>query len=212
MPFDPDRHHRRSVRLQAHDYACAGTYFLTICTAGRETLFGEVRAGGMAMNRCGWAVWEEWERSAELRREIELISLVVMPNHLHGVVSIRPLDDDPAANSAIGPRPIPEPRAHGRAPLHRTPRSVGSFVAGFKAATTTRINTLRDKPRTPVWQRGYYDHIVRSDEALARILYYIDTNPLRWHLDAENPGRDGNDRFDDWLTTVNRPQNPPRSL
>jgi REP element-mobilizing transposase RayT len=195
--YDPARHHRRSVRPPGFDYAAAGSYFLTICTVDRAFLFGEVDRGRMELNDYGRIVLEEWHRSLEIRPTIALDAVVVMPNHLHGITTF---DADETRIDSVGPElRRPRNRAHRRAPLQRRPRSIGSFVAGFKAASTKRINSLRDLPGTPVWQRNYYDHIIRDDDAYARIYNYILTNPVRWELDRENPNRWGADDFDGWL-------------
>ncbi len=177
MPYDPARHHRRSIRLKGYDYTQPGAYFITICTHDRACLFGEVVEGQMRLNDLGQVVKEEWFRSAEIRKEIRLFAdeFVVMPNHIHGIVWIV----EHGNVGIVG--------AHGRAPpqhlpLHRAPRSLGSFVAGFKSATTRRINEIRQTPRAPVWQRNYYEHIIRNEDALHRIRQYIAANPLRWHL------------------------------
>jgi REP element-mobilizing transposase RayT len=97
----------------------------------------------------------------------------VMPNHVHGIVVIRDVG------------------AHGRAPLpsppHRLPCSLGSFVAGFKSAATKRINAIRRTPGLPVWQRNYYEHVIRDEDDLDRVRRYIAENPLRWEEDQKNP-------------------------
>lgn len=95
-----------------------------------------------------------------------------MPNHLHGIVVINQFE---ATVRSVG--------AHGRAPLHRSPRSLGSFIAGFKSAVTKRVNEIRQTPGMPVWQRNYYEHVVRDDTDLRRIREYIVTNVMRWQLD-----------------------------
>jgi putative transposase len=207
MPYDPERHGRRSIRAKKYDYAGDGMYFITICTAGREMLFGNIRNGAMAMNEMGWIAWEEWEKSAEIRREIELDSFVVMPNHLHGLVTIVP-DDSVGAH---GMRPVSQTpvlqsqTSHSanpgacHAPLRRAPRSLGSFVAGFKGATTRLINEARGTPGTPVWQRNYYERIVRNERMMERIWTYIECNPLQWSLDRENPDRERDDAFEAWI-------------
>ncbi len=190
MRYDPEKHHRRSIRLQGYDYSQAGAYFVTICTYQRECLFGDVVGGQMALNAHGRIACEEWGRSAQMRREIQLDEFVVMPNHVHGIVIIR---DEP--------HPIVEAYdvgATGRSPLRTArpgppKRSLGSFIAGFKSAATQRINHLRGTPGLPVWQRNYYEHIIRNEEELNRIREYIHNNPLRWHLDRENPNRVGED-------------------
>lgn len=197
MRYDPNHHHRRSVRWLGFDYAAAGSYFLTICTVDRAFLFGEVVRGGMELNGYGRIVLEEWHRSLEIRPTIALAAVVVMPNHLHGIVTFD-ADGTSSEDAELRQRSAGE-RAHGCAPLHRKPRSLGSFVAGFKAASTKRINAERGLSGTPVWQRNYHDHVIRDDDAYARIYNYILTNPVRWELDRENPDRWGADDFDGWL-------------
>jgi len=195
VPHDPERHHRRSMRWTGYDYAAAGMYFVTICTDQRLPLFGDDTDDGIALTEFGLLVHREWARSALVRPEIALDVFVVMPNHLHGLVIIAP----PDSVGAHGRAPVPQDaaanpgpavgatRAHGRAPLQRPPRSLGSFIAGFKATTTVQINELRGVPRTPVWQRGNHDRVVRNDEELVRIQDYIATNPLRWPADRDDP-------------------------
>lgn len=88
MRFNPKRHHRRSIRLPGRDYSETGAYFLTICAWDKECLFGEIVNGEMRLNEVGQIAAEEWSRSAEIRREIELDAWIVMPNHLHGIVMV----------------------------------------------------------------------------------------------------------------------------
>ncbi len=177
--YDPDRHRRQSIRLRGYDYSGAGAYFLTICAYNREMLFGEIVDEKMALHCPGRIVADEWCRSAEIRAEIELDEWVVMPNHLHGVVLITDVDLGERRGNGRGDRPV--------APTGPRPKSVGALIAGFKSATTKRINAMRGTPGRPVWQRGYYDHIVRGENSLNRIRQYIRENPLRWHEDPENP-------------------------
>jgi len=178
MTYDPTRHHRRSIRLPAYDYAQPGAYFLTVVAHQRQCLFGEIVDGQVLASPCGEAVVQEWLRSTQIRREIQLDAFVVMPNHIHGIVII----GEPIVVGAHGRAPL----LH-RAPLHRPPRSVGSFVAGFKSAVAKRINELRGTPGLPVWQRSYYEHIIRDEEELNRVRQYIADNPARWQQDPENP-------------------------
>ena len=103
-------------------------------------------------------------------------AFVIMPNHLHGIVFIHKNDAE------IGQPAM----AHSRAPLHRAPQSLGAFIAGYKSTVTTQINQLRNSPGTPVWQRNYYEHVVRTSRALDAIREYIVQNPLRWELDTYN--------------------------
>lgn len=184
MTYDPEKHHRRSIRLKGYDYSQSGAYFITICTQDRGCLFGEVADGEMRLNDAGAVVADEWIKSGELRDEITLDKWVVMPNHFHAVVIIHV-----GAHGVVGAHG--NVGAHRRAPLRaslrRPPKSLGSLVAGFKSAVTKRINALRQNPGAPVWQRNYYEHIIRDEESLNRIREYIVHNPLQWALDRENP-------------------------
>ena len=164
------RGHRRSIRLRGYDCTKPGAYFLTICTADRAPLFGEVFDGDMRLNGLGQIIENEWLRSETIRPEIVLDAFVVMPNHLHGIVFITS-GREPAGGD-VG--------AHGHTPLRRPPRSLGSFVAGFKSAAALRGNRHRGTPGLPLWQRGTYEHIIRDGQALARIRRYIVSNPARW--------------------------------
>ena len=178
MNSNPAEHHRKFLRMKGYDYAQAGGYFVTIVTQGRECLFGEIVGGEMRLNPFGKIVNEEWLRSAEIRREIELDAFVVMPNHIHGIVFIH--------NNTIGatgrsPLPIQNRYPHGP-----SPKSLSSFVAGFKSSVTKRINLLDGAPGAPVWQRNYYEHIIRDQTDYERIFNYIITNPSNWLKDEEN--------------------------
>lgn len=179
--FDPKKHHRRSIRLQGYDYSQAGAYFLTIVTQGRECLFGEIVNGVMQLNQCGEIVCVEWEKSAEIRREVELGPYVVMPNHFHAVV-VLVNHRDPIVG-ATGRSPLPESPIRPNGPKTK---SIGALMAGFKSSVTKRINEMRNTPGLPVWQRNYYEHIIRNQQSMDRIVLYMETNPARWVEDREN--------------------------
>ncbi|MGD8404101.1 MAG: hypothetical protein PVJ21_10595 [Anaerolineales bacterium] len=127
------------------------------------------------MNEYGLIVQKEWERSAEIRNEVELGINVVMPNHLHGIVILQ----NNTVVGATGRSPLPP-----RGPM---PKSFGAMMAGFKSSVTKQINIIRDTPGHPVWQRNYFEHIVRNDDDLYRIHNYILSNPSMWSNDNENP-------------------------
>ena len=187
MPF-PLRHHRRSIRVPGYDYAQPAAYFLTICTHRRERSFGSIVQGAMILNDVGLVVRDEWKQTAMIRREVELDQFVIMPNHLHAIVRIiagiqggAGRSDGTSVGTCSGDRPV--------APTGPRPRSVGSLIAGFKSATTRRINDIRRTPGAPVWQRNYYEQIIRTDESLAEIRQYIANNPAKWAEDENNPDR-----------------------
>jgi len=171
------KQHRRSIRLKHYDYAKEGMYFFTICTYKRQFLFGTVANGEMQLNDFGQIVYDEWQKTPEIRHEIQLDLLIVMPNHLHGIVII--------SNRNVG--------ATGGSPFPAGPskHSLSAFIAGFKSAITTRINEIRARPEARIWQRNYYEHVIRNEESLKRIREYILNNPAQWDLDPENPEAKG---------------------
>lgn len=175
MRFDPRVHHRRSVRLRGFDYARPGTYFVTTCTRDRAPLFGDIARGVVQLSPLGRIVVEEWASTPLLRPQVRLDAFVVMPDHLHGILV--------TTNDRVG--------LTRRAALGGTsgsaPGSLGAIVGQFKAAVTKRINAVRRTPHGEVWQRGYYEHVIRDLASLDRIRQYIATNPSRWHPPQSNP-------------------------
>ena len=165
--------HRRSIRMAGLDYSQPGTFFVTICTEGRSEILGEVVQDAMRLSAAGAIAKEQWLLSGRIRHELELDTFVVMPNHLHGLISIR---DAP-----------PRPALTGQTVLRRGPRSLGSFVAGFKSATTRAIRAALGAPGAVIWQRNYHEHVVRDQAALERVRWYIENNPASWSTDPENP-------------------------
>lgn len=174
MTFNPDRHRRRFIRLPDYDYAQTWSYFITVCIQDRDCLFGEVVDGEMRLNEAGVIVHEEWLRTEAIRPEVKLDIFQVMPNHVHGIVFITV-----GTPGMVG--------AHGCAPLHRAPKSLGSLVAGFKSAATKRINQARGTPGQPVWQRNYYERVIRNERELDAMRQYILDNPAKWSEYRENP-------------------------
>ena len=168
MPYDADTHQRRSIRLSGFDYAGPAAHFITICAYRRRCVFGKIVPEEMQMNALGEIVREEWLRTPGIRPGVEVDAFVVMPNHIHGIVVF----------TDVG--------AHCCAPLHRPPRSLGSLVAQWKATTTRRVNALPDMGGARLWQRNYYDHVIRSDEEWAAISAYIEANPALWTYDRDN--------------------------
>lgn len=193
MTYDPTRHHRRSIRLKGYDYTQPGAYFVTICTHERTCLFGEVVDGVMVLNAWGEIVREEWFRTARLRPYVVLHEdeFVVMPNHVHGIIWIV---DAVGANRRFAPTTRVAPtRGTPTPPAGPDAGSLGAIIGQFKSAVTKHINAHRGTPGAPVWQRNYYEHIIRNEQALNAIRRYIAENPLRWHLDRYNSAAVGPD-------------------
>ncbi len=169
-------HDRRSARLQGYDYSQAGAYFITICSYNRECLFGEIKNGEMILNGFGEIVVFTWFDLVNHENHISLDYFVVMPNHVHGIIVISTnktfvgAGSKPALIEAVSTR-------HG----------LSEIVRQFKTFSAKRINQLRETSAAAVWQRNYYEHVIRSEDELNRIREYIQNNPLQWEVDPENP-------------------------
>ncbi|MDR2148510.1 MAG: transposase [Tannerella sp.] len=174
MPYNPTIHHRQSIRLKEYDYSQAGMYFVTICVQNREHLFGKIINGEMMLNEAGKIVCEEWIKSAEIRREIEIHEYIIMPNHFHAIVEIvstvgangiRPDNSDNVGNSG---------ECHS--PLRSPSKTLGALIRGFKSSVTKRLGF------SP-WQRNYYEQIIRNDQSHQDVENYIINNPMNWKDD-----------------------------
>jgi putative transposase len=173
MVYNPDLHHRRSIRIKGYDYGQSGFYFITICTCKRERLFGKIRNGKMELNKWGNLVHNEWLKTAEIRPNIKLDAFVVMPDHIHGIIQI--IDND---------------NGHHRGTMHRAPmheqfgkptsNTIPTIIRSFKSTVTKQINMLRKTPGLPVWQRNYYIHIIHNKKSHHKICQYIKNNPSQW--------------------------------
>ena len=167
-----DAHSRRSIRLKNYDYSQAGAYFVTVCTHARACVFGDVVDGAMVLNDAGKVAAQCWQAIPEHFPHVALDVFVVMPNHVHGILFIHDAPESVGANNYL-----PSPRG--------TSKTVGAVVRGFKIGVTKwmRCHTAaRD-----VWQRNYYEHVIRNEASLLQIREYINNNPLQWALDCENP-------------------------
>lgn len=167
-------HHRRSIRLPGYDYSQPGAYFITLCTHHREEFFGNIVDGEMRLNELGKIAREEWQKTALIRAEIELGEFVIMPNHVHGIIMIH------ETAGAYGHTSLPSVNP---ATFDSPSRTIGAMVRGFKSAVTTRVNQKRDTPRMPVWQRNYWEHIIRDEQDLSNAHAYILNNPAQWETD-----------------------------
>ena len=192
--YNPQKHHRRSIRLQGYDYSQEALYFITICCQDRTHLFGEIVDGKMILNSYGEIAQKEWLNTSKIRDNVVLHEFVVMPNHFHSIIEIT----FQKGNNEIG---------KFQSPSH----TIGAIIRGFKIATIKKIkdyilNTgekindskgeLQIAPTAPtaptekikeldfkIWQRNYYEHIIRNEEAYERISDYIRNNPKRWNED-----------------------------
>ena len=179
MTYNPAMHHRRSIRLAGYDYSQAGAYFVTICAQNREHLFGEIVNGIMQLNEYGQLVEFTWHDLVNHNGNIELREFVIMPNHVHGIIVIAAPAAPPAPVRA-GSEPAPTP----------APPPLSEIVRQFKTFSARRINEKRGMRGVPVWQRNYWEHIIRDQRAYDNIARYIRNNPLQWQTDKLNPQND----------------------
>jgi REP element-mobilizing transposase RayT len=190
MKYNPEYHHRRSIRLQGYDYSQTGIYFVTICTYQRQCIFGEIRDGKIILNQIAKIVAQEWVKSAEIRQEIELDEWIIMPNHLHGIVVIDKKDDNYFKNDNNYNN-----KGASLAPLQRDefgkrkPKSLSSFIGGFKSSVTKKMKSICEHPNPVIWQRNYHETIVRDESQLNQIRQYIIKNPQKWDEDPEKPDK-----------------------
>lgn len=198
MSYNPDIHARQSMRHPEWDYTHPGVYFITICTHERQHLFGYIDTSHMHMNTCGRLVSDEWHRTEQVRANVTLDAFVVMPNHIHGIIWIRP-DTASRDSSAMNPYgdTFPHPGNTGNTPTPDHNRAYGRAVANsistmmrqFKSIATKRINRHRNTSGAAVWQGNFYDRIIRNRQALRHIRQYIHDNPARWTQDRFYPHR-----------------------
>jgi REP element-mobilizing transposase RayT len=204
MRFNPEIPRRRSIRLRGYDYANDGCYFVTICTYQRECLLGEVVTGKMVPSPAGEAVRSVWAGLPERFPHVVLDEFVVMPNHFHAILFLTepPVVGAPLVGALADKRndhvgaPLVGARVFGTARTNRAGTrpapTLGDVVGAFKSLTTVEYSRGVDRHGWPpfsgrMWQRNYYERIIRDDDELARARQYIEDNPLQWALDADNP-------------------------
>jgi REP element-mobilizing transposase RayT len=197
MIFNPGKYHRRSVRLQGYDYSRPGLYFITICCHNRVCLFGEIADGvenpqrskpfkRMVLNDAGNFANNCWLNIPAHFPNVRLHAHIIMPNHVHGIIELGSGNEDVASDVFVGvenfqPLRMAEPRRTRNEFQKIIPRSVGSIVRGFKTGVTKWFHQNTDV--MVVWQRNFYEHIIRDEKAYQAIAEYIITNPIRWDDD-----------------------------
>ena len=199
MKFEQNQHHRRSIRLKGFDYTSPGGYFVTLVTKGRLCVFGEIVKDEMKYSEKGQIAYECWRAILDHFPTVELGAFVIMPNHVHGIIILH--EDAASAYENRSAISSPTVGAQHVAPLQDTPQpetplrdtrlrvqpgSLGSIIRQYKSSVTRKI--VQQYGGVPkIWQRNYYEHIIRNDEEHKRIHLYIESNPLHWISDDENP-------------------------
>ena len=191
--YNQDTHHRRSIRLKGYDYSQSGLYFITLCTVDRTCMFGNVVEGKMQLNDIGQLVEQEWLNTINIRHDnVRLHNYIVMPNHFHAIIEIRrgeshsPQSHSPYSHSSqshlsqsnsssitnecnINGKDLPRR-------MKSPSKTVGAIVRGFKGAVSRQLGYS-------IWQRNYYEHIIRTDASYRHISNYIENNPTKWQSD-----------------------------
>lgn len=189
--FNPDLHHRRSIRLKTYDYSRPGFYFVTICTQGRESFFGEIINNKMHLNDVGQMVESAWMQIPHHYSEYLIDEFVVMPNHFHGIISV----------VGAGPRACPSSQNEIKSGQPQGVAPTGclfDIVHRFKSLTTNQyLKGIKQKNWPAIqgrlWQRNYWERIIRNEIELHAFREYIQNNPAQWHLDSLN-AKAGNHR------------------
>jgi putative transposase len=190
MKYNPKIHHRQSIRLRGYDYSQPGAYFITLCTQNRECNLGEIINGEMKFTVRGLIIDEFWLKIPDHFPHVELDQFVVMPNHIHGIIVIN--------DELLGEQNIKETNINtnintntniegGETPPLRKKTTLGQIIAYYKYQTTKIINHVDNTPGLRIWQRNYYERIIRHDKILELARQYIFQNPFRWHKDPNHP-------------------------
>ena len=184
--------HRRSIRLQNYDYKRSGAYFVTMVTQNRACLFGDVVNGRLQLNDAGQMIQAIWDQLPQHYPSVETDAFVIMPNHVHGIIALVGVGvcaDIQSGGQPQGVAPTNDPR-----PKHDAVHvlSLADIVHRFKTLTTKRyVDGVKQfdwsRFESRLWQRNYYEHVIRNEESLHRIRQYIGDNPARWEFDRENP-------------------------
>ena len=185
--YNPNIHHRKSIRLKGYDYSQAGLYFITICTHNRQCLFGEIVHNEMVVNDFGHIADRHWEKLSERFQNFELDVFQIMPNHMHGIILL---------TNPVGAGFTPAPIDGATVPIDgptvgataRVAPTVGGIVGAYKSLVSNECLEIF-KQKFPgdymgkLWQRNYHEHIIRDEQSYHRIANYIINNPQNWKND-----------------------------
>ena len=188
MTYDPQQHHRRSIRSPGYDYSQKGVLFVTACTYQRENLFGEVVAGQMVMNDIGRIVFAAWQGLPLRFPSVTLDEFVVMPNHVHGILIFEGGESGAGADAladTIGWAGNTE-GAEKEGAASSAP-TLGQVMRAFKSLAAVSANRLLGRTEWPLWQRNFYEHIIRTEQVFEKARRYIAENARRWERDKDNP-------------------------
>ncbi|MDJ1482460.1 hypothetical protein QNI16_18295 [Cytophagaceae bacterium YF14B1] len=193
--YNPAIPRRRSIRLSDYDYSLAGLYFVTICVKDRQCLFGHIEQGQMVLNEAGVIAHRIWFSLPDRFQTISLDAFIVMPNHIHGIVVLNEVVTENPVGAGLAPAqsdwvlPVSKPEhtvGNDRAGLAPAP-TLSAVIGAYKSLVSKECLTIfksRNENMGKLWQRNYYEHIIRNAHSHQQIAEYISTNPLRWGQDT----------------------------
>ena len=181
MTYTPAKHHRRSIRLKGYDYSQPGLYFITLCCQNRICRFGHIENGETILNELGLVAYNEWLKTAEIRKNVELGEFIVMPNHFHAIVRLLGRGE---LYSPDNTNEFHSPDNLGvfDTPLHSPSQTIGAIVRGYKSSVTKQLGILGFTEK--IWQRNYHERIIRDEQSYLKISEYIINNPANWNVDS----------------------------
>jgi putative transposase len=180
LKYNSEVHYRRSIRLRGYDYSQSGLYFVTICIQNHECRLGAIIGENIQLTVGGWIVYQSWFEIPQHFPNVQLDEFVVMPNHIHVIIVINDNNYVRRKEEEGG-----EEKEGGETPPLRKP-TLGQIVAYYKYRTTKIINELDDTQGSRLWQRNYYEHIIRDEKELFATRQYIANNPINWAKDKNN--------------------------
>jgi REP element-mobilizing transposase RayT len=181
--YNPEKHHRHSVRLKNYCYS-DGFYFVTACCENRICVFGKIEDGTMTRNELGEIAQNEWLRTAEIRSNVKMHEFVVMPNHVHGILEINNAVPTVGARRALPSNNDLPCNKDSQLPLrfqNQGKNTLSSIIGAYKSAVSKRIHETGFMGK--IWQRNYYEHVIRDTQSYWKISQYVLNNPANWQDD-----------------------------
>lgn len=191
--YNPGIHHRRSIRLKGYDYSQAGLYFITICCQDRACRFGKIENGAMILNEYGMIACNEWIKLQERFVNLKMDVFQIMPNHMHGIIALHTVGATLAVapnDNAVVPNDnavVPNDNVNTRAGASPAPTgTVPDIVGAYKSLVANgclEIYKSKNEIMGKLWQRNFYEHIIRNEQSYNTISNYIVNNPSNWKGD-----------------------------
>jgi REP element-mobilizing transposase RayT len=180
--YTPNIHHRKTIRLKGYDYSQNGMYFITICCADRQCIFGQITEQEMTLNQFGQIAYNKWLNTINLRNNVVLDHFIIMPNHMHAIIHLKKPDiKNISITQTTDNLNMCSDLGVCNTPLRSPSNNIGAIIRGYKAAVTKQFNQLDFSQK--VWQRNYYEHIIRNEKSYMVISDYIINNPRTWEND-----------------------------